>query len=355
MPSPEESTTTVFPVPPACGTRIPVLEPASRRAYAVLPGVAGLAYRTLICALSSHDAHTGHAAIARPLHPPQTRGVWAHWTAGGDPSHTVHEACPHAGADAGRPGCALFAGHPGLCTFAFTGTPSTDATRAGRIGEALDVLDKDALHDPESVWAAAHDAVLLTWDELRARGMWEQLRPWDQAAVYWSISQVTGLGTAGRGRAEAVRHFARDTRELAGLWASDGPAGLPGGGEAAELWELFALLPEPWQALVLGEHRAVPPQSVALGTAIRDASAHAAAGEVPPAPGTRDRSRWEDARERGAAEAPRLARLPYGWRVDGIRRAVLGRGALSASYAVMAINTLRGYGISLQNSGPDTP
>ncbi|MFK0154331.1 hypothetical protein ACIQVK_19930 [Streptomyces sp. NPDC090493] len=356
MPRPEKSTTTVSTLPPACGTRIPVLEPVSRRAYAALPGVAGMAYRTLICALSSHDAHTEHAAIARPLHQPQTRAVWAHWSSG-DPSHTVHEACPHTGADTGRPGCALFAGHPGLCTFAFAGTPPMDATRARRIGNALDVLDKDALHDPQKVWAAAHDAALLTWDELRARGIFEQLRPWDQASVYWAISQVTVLGTAGPGRAEAVQHLARDVRELTGLWASGGLAGLPGGEEAAELWELYARLPEPWQALVLGEHRTMPRRSVPLDTAIRDASSHAAAGHAPPAPGTLDRSRWDDekARELGAAEAPRLARLPYRWGVDGIRRAVLGRGALSAGSAVMAINTLRGYGISLQHSGPDTP
>ncbi|MGW2689784.1 M15 family metallopeptidase [Streptomyces sp. NPDC001414] len=342
---PEESNT-VSPVPSACGTRLPV-QPASRTAYTVLPGVAGMAYRTLICALNSHDEQTEHAAIARPLHPPQARAVWAHW-GNGAPSHAVHEACQLTG----RLACALFAGHPGLCSPAFANTPSPDATRVKRIGDALAVLDQEELVDPQGVWKAAHDAALLTWDELRAWGVWEQLRPWDQAAVCWTISQVASLGPAVRGWAAAARHLASDVRELTGLWDSGRPVGLPGGGEAATLWELFALLPQAWQTLVLGDHRVVPLGSVPLDTAIRDASAQAAAGHAPPEPGSRDRSRRDDekARKRGAEEATRLARLSYGWRVDGIRRAVLGRGKLSAGSAVMAINTLTGYGISLQRT-----
>lgn len=338
------------PTPPACGTRIPAMEQTElRRAYEVMPGVAGMAYRTLICALSSHEPHTEHAAITRPLHPPQANTVWAHWTGTSEQFYTTYGICPRTGADPDRRVCALFASHPGLCTFAFGGAPSMDATRADRIGNALAVLDGHALHEPERVRRAAHDAALLAWDELRARRIWEQLQPWDQAAVYWAISQVTTV-EACSGRADVIERLARDTRDLTRLWAGNGPASLPVGPEAAELWELFTRLPEQWQAVVLGEQRAAFSRKMApFDTAVRTAAAHATAGHAPPEPGAGDRSKWddEDARKQGAAEAPRLARLPYGWRVDCVRRAVLGRGELSAGSAAMAINTLPGYGIHL--------
>jgi hypothetical protein len=321
-----------------------------RRAYEVMPGVAGIAYRTLICALSGHEPHTGHAAVARPLHPPQSAMVWAHWTATGEPLYTGQKACPHTGADAERGACALFAGHPGLCTFCFSSVPSMDGTRAERIHSALAVLDGHALHEHGRVWRAGHDAALLAWDELRARRIWEHLQPWEQAAAYWAISQVSALDT-GRSLAGAPERLARDITDLTMLWPPGGPPGLPGGAEAAELWELFARLPEEWQALVLGEQRATfSRRPVHLEYGIRNAAAQATAGHAPPEPGARDSTKWEDedARARGAAEAPRLARLPYGWQVEGVRRAVLGRGDFSAGSASMAINTLRGYGIDLR-------
>lgn len=91
-----------------------------------------------------------------------------------------------------------------------------------------------------------------------------------------------------------------------------------------------------------------------FGTAIRDAAQQATAGHAPPEPGARNSSKWadEDARMRGAAEAPRLAQLPYGWQVDGVRRAALGREKLSAASAAMAINTLRAYGMDPRHAIP---
>jgi hypothetical protein len=344
-------------LPPTCGTRIPVMEPARSRAYVVAPGVAGMARRTLICGLSSHEPPTEHAAVARPLYPPQRNAVWAHWSGSTAPFFTVREGCPHSGTDADRQVCALFAGHGGLCTFAFDRTPAIDATRVDRIGEALAVLDEHARHEHEAVWRAGHDAGLLTWDELRARRIWDRLAPWDQAAVFGVVSQAD-VSRAGRGPNGSVEHLARDIRELTGLWAGSGPAGLPGGQEAAELWELITRLPEQWQAVVLGEQLAPHSRrTVPLDTAGRSAAAQASAGQTPPEPGAGESSKWNDmdARERGAVEATRLARLPHGWTVDGVRRAVLGRGELSAGFAAMAINLLRGYGIDVRLPHPDTP
>jgi hypothetical protein len=339
---------------PTCGTRLPVMELAWRRAYDVAPGVAGLAYRTLTCVLGSHDSRTEHAAVARPLHPPQGTTVWAHWGDTAGPSLVVSMGCPD-GADVDRQECGLFTGHPGLCTFAFGNTPAVDSTRMKRIEWALSVLDDHTCHEHETVWLAGHDAALLTWDELRARRIWERLAPWDQAFVYWVISHA-GVPWTGRHRAGSMARFVRDARKLTGLCVGVGPAALPGGEEAAGLWESITRLPETWQAVVVGEQRAPHRRStMPFAAAVREVATQAVAGKRVPEPGASDCSKWDDqsARERGALEASRLARLPHGWAIDAVRRTILEGGELSASDAAMAINRLRNYGIDLRVFVPE--
>ncbi|MFI9078784.1 hypothetical protein ACIGW8_20295 [Streptomyces sioyaensis] len=262
--------------------------------------------------------------------------------------------CPHVGGEPGQPACALFAGHDGPCTFAFDATPAADVTRIHRIGKALKVLTQHAHHEHPAVWDAAQDATLLTWDELRACRIWDRLTECDQAAVFRVVSHAS-VPWNGKCRAATLDRLARDATEVARLWSEPGQTALQGGAEAVRLWETLTGLPQEWQAVVVGEQRASSNRP--FGKSVQAAAAQAAAGQAPGEPGTRGRSYWDelDDQKVGAEEAVRMARLPYGWQVDLVRRAALGLENLCTSSAAMAINRLSSYGIHIPRHSEGSP
>ncbi|MER5549763.1 hypothetical protein ABT072_47075 [Streptomyces sp. NPDC002589] len=342
--------------PRTCGTRILLGEAIRRLATDAAPGVPGMPRRTLLCELGVHGHEIEHAAIARFLSRPERGAAWAHWSEGSAPSCTAWEACPRTG-DAPGQACGLFTGHPGACTFALDRALVENETRVRRISAALTVLADHADHEYESVLEAGHDSVLLAWDELRARRVWERLTPWDQAAVHRIVSRAEISHTT-HDRAGVVNRLVQGSDQLTRLWDA---GELPGGKDAAVLCEALTRLPASWQAVVLGGQRSPKSRSsaprVPLGEAVQAAAERAGAGLEPPEPGPRWRTDWDDVddRRRGAAVSDRLARLPYGWRVDAIRRTAYGLDALGASHeAALAINMLRSYGVYLAWNAPDT-
>ncbi|MFF1712212.1 hypothetical protein [Streptomyces sp. NPDC058268] len=307
---------------------------------------------TLICELGAHGPETEHAAVARFLHRPQRGSAWAHWAGEATPWCSARTDCPRIG-EGPRQDCALFAGHPGVCTYALDSALAEDETRQRRIDDALAVLAGHTHVESETVRRAGHDSVLLAWDELRARRIWDQLAVWDQAAVLRIVSRAEIPATA-RDWTGIVDRLVRDTEQMIRLWAGDGTGALPGGKEAATLHEALTRLPQVWQAVVLGGQRAPKfhdsTPRTPLDEAVQAAIAQAEAGCVPPPPGPRWRTDWDDVDDRhhGAARAEGLTRLPYGWQVDAVRRIADGTDALSAgAEAGLAINMLRSYGVYL--------
>lgn len=335
--------------PRTCGTRILLGEAIRCLATDAAPGVPGMARRTLICELGVHGPEIEHAAIARFLCRPQQGAVWTHWAQETAPSCTTGQDCPRTTDEPGQ-ACALFTGHPGACTFALDSALAEDRTRVKRIRAALTVLADHTHHEYESVLAAGHDSMLLAWDELRAQGVWDRLTAWDQAAVPRIISHAY-VSRSSRDRPRIVNRILQGSDQLARLRNT---GELPGGKEAAVLCKALTRLPTIWQAVVLGGQRA--PKSgnstprVPLDEAVQAAARHAAAGRTPPEPGPQWRTDWDDVddRCRGTQEAARLTKLPYGWRVDAVRRIAHGMDACAAVHdADMGINMLRGYGVYL--------
>lgn len=355
--------------PRTCGARIRVNNHLDQLLYAERRDAPGLARRTVTCALAEHDEKR-HQGVARRLVIPEGGAVWASWADGEKPSCLAHENCGKPGPDPHEP-CNLFTAHPGPCSFHLD-TLREDPLRTGRIDAALDVLVNLGWHDEPTLQAAAHDATLLTWDELRARGIWANLPECDHAAVYRLLSRC-GSGQALRpATAEAL---ARDVVEVTRLWAPSSDGRLAHGDDAeALLKDLEALSPE-WQALVLGGQRqpvkplssnlfdSEPPARsprTPLAEVLRGAVQLAEAGQSPPPPSERswsaDWDRKED-RRLGADMAGRLSKLPYGWRADTIRRIAAGATALDAvSDAGQAINLIRSAGIFVAwNAQPRSP
>lgn len=342
-------------LPRTCGLRIPVGEAIRRLAHDAAPGAPGMTRRTLLCELGAHDAGTEHAAIARLLHRPQGGAAWVHWAEATNPSCTAREDCPRSGEVPGQT-CALFTGHRGACSFALDSALAEDETRIGRIDDARSVLIHHTLHEDTAVLRAGFDSVLLAWDELRARRIWDRLAAWDQAAVLLIVSRAQMPPTA-QDRAGIVDRLVQDSELLTRLWLA---GELPNGQDAVTLCEALTRLPAGWQAVVLGgqrapkAHRSTP--RVPLDEAVRTAAGLAAAGADPPEAGRAWEADWDDTddRRQGASAATRLVRLPFGWRVDAVRRIAHGLSALGAGHeAAMAINLLRGYGVYLAWNAPD--
>ncbi len=227
--------------------------------------------------------------------------------------------------------------------------------RVERIADALSVLAVFGHHNVSTVLAAAHDATLLTWDELRARRIWAGLAEHDRASVYRLVGRAESVRTM---RAHLVAELARDAAEVGLLWAPGSPGRLPCGEDAEALLTALAHLPREWRVAVLGGQR--PPRSprTPLDEAVRYAVQQAEAGLAPP-PAARDwAAEWdrEEDRARGDLVGERLARLPYGWQVDAVRRMALGTDALAAvSDAALTINIIRAYGVYLAWNAPHQP
>ncbi|MGW4735200.1 hypothetical protein ACWEQC_39685 [Streptomyces shenzhenensis] len=321
------------------------------RTYAVAPGVPGLARRTLLCGLGVHGRKTEHAALARAFLQPAGGGAWVFWSDGAAPSWGARPDCPNR--PPGKPPCNLFACHFGLCTFSLSSIPAEDSTRPHRIDDALAVLAEPARHGYDIQLRAGHDAALLAWDELRARRIWEQLAPWDQAAVYRRVSLAQVPRTA-PDRGDAVGQLVRGAQEITQLWASGTSDALPGGDEAVTLWEALTQLPKDWQVHVVGGQCSVTPGArIPFPKAIRTAAEHTAAGHEPPRPGLHGWSTWNAIadQQHGTAEVGRLARLPYGWQVDLVRRVCRG-DPFSVGDADQSISMLRSYGIDVRGTEP---
>ncbi|WP_416975811.1 hypothetical protein [Streptomyces sp. 4F14] len=352
-------------LPPAkpltCGARFRV---DRRLVPAAGPHTPGSLFRSSVqCPIAAHvrgphwgvlrDAVRAGATLGRP--------AWTTWTiqpTGPLPVHVL-PPCPHT------PACSLFAGHPGSCSPHLDPALSTDPGRTVRIDHALKTLTEDAGTGcgTDDAAQAAHDAALLSWDELRSRPrILDALPEGDLATVHRLIGRcatVPALDPAGVGT------FVREIRQVTCLWA---PGPLHGRrlshGTAAEFWlSVLTELPSDWQAAALsGRYEQIlpPPGSperlslsrgpggLPFHDVLQYARRQAAAGHPPPSPAPdHEPGRYRDQdRVLGADLATRLAALPYGWRADAVRRIADGTTPLDVvSEAAQAINALRYYGI----------
>jgi hypothetical protein len=324
------------------------------QAYAEGQDTPGMARSSTACGLAEHS-RDGHWGIAREMASARGGAVWATWTEDEVPCCFAKEACPKTGPTP-QDACSLFSEHPGVCSFALDATLAEDPWRAGRIDAALKVLSACDLHDQQTVHAAAHDATLLTWDELRA-GIWTFLPDSDQAAVYRLMSRTDSVRTM---KPHAIMGHARDITEVTRLWSSSSPCRLAHGELAESHAAILEALPSEWQVKVLGGQR--PPVSAAprtpLGEALREASRQADTGQTPPPAGRNWEVDWDRQRDRetGARVVDRLSYLPDGWRVDAMRRIAAGTDALSAvSDAFTAINIICTYDVRLAWNARNQP
>jgi len=351
--------------PPAtlltCGARIRV---TPRLLAAAGETGSGPLRQSVQCPLAVHDRGP-HWGILRDAAGTQPQ-AWTIWSRPvGTTALTPHTlpACPHT------PDCRLFADNPGPCPPHFDTTLREDPARPVLVETALKTLTAHAGTGPtgdgtSEAEQAAHDAALLTWDELRARPrIVRDLPESDLAALHRLISRsasVPALDPAG------VQEFVREVTEVTRLWIPGAVGRLPHGASAAFWLNILELLPPVWQAAVLSDRpeQILPPeqspQRLALVTGpgprivfhevLEHARRQAAIGQDPPTP-VPDREfggyRKQDHRL-GADLAGRLACLPHGWRVDAVRRITRGTPTLTAvSEPAQAINILRGYGIRL--------
>lgn len=330
--------------PRTCGVRIPVTANLRAHSLAARADVPGMPRGSVVCELTEHGPEQ-HAGLIRPLARPEGGAVWATWTTPAEVVCLALYECGKHGEDQERP-CSLFGAHPGPCTYNRDDALVEDPSRAALIAAALDVLAGADQQEGPAVQAAAHDAALLTWDELRARRIWAALPPCDRAAMYRLLARAASVHathTSGAGE------LAGDVAQMTRLWAPSSPRRLPHGDTAAHLLDALDRLPPQWQTLVLGGqriHRYL--DRMPLDEAVEWAARHASEGLAPPPAAPDWYAEWDrkEDEKRGATTRERLAKLPNGWRVDAVRRIALGADALGAvADAALSINVIRGYGI----------
>ncbi|MEU0220591.1 hypothetical protein ABZ281_38545 [Streptomyces sp. NPDC006265] len=193
---------------------------------------------------------------------------------------------------------------------------------------------------------------MLTWDELRARQIWAGLPPCDRAAMYQLLAHADSVRAIRASVASAARELAGGVAQMTRLWEPSSPGQLPHGETAADLLGALDRLPSQWRVLVLGGQREPRcPARVPLDEAVGWALHHASAGLAPPPPvddWKAESDRKEDERL-GAITSERLAKLPYGWQVDAVRRIALGADALGTVAGVaLSINVIRIYGVTVR-------
>ncbi|MEU5193686.1 hypothetical protein AB0G86_06430 [Streptomyces scabiei] len=338
--------------PRTCGARIPLAKDLMVHAYAEGRGVGGMVRGSLLCEVAEHDDDR-HWGIARELAEPHGGAVWATWLDGEAPRCLTRTDCPQPGTGS-EDKCALFAGHPGVCSHLLDQALRTDPSRVERIDAALAIMATSDRYEIHTVHTAAHDAALLAWDELRARRLWVSMPDCDQAAVHRLVSRA---GSVRARDPHAVAGFAREALEVTSLWQASDTGRLPCGKIATSHLKILDSLTPEWQAVVLGNQR--PPKSwsphastsrTPLAEALDHACQEAADGQEPPLASDSWAAPWDhkEDRVRGARVAERLTQLPHGWRVDVIRRIGSGTESLAAvSDAMMAINILRAFGLRL--------
>jgi len=222
--------------------------------------------------------------------------------------------------------------------------------RATRIDGALVVLAAADQHDRPTVQAAAHDATLLAWDELRARQIWKGLPACDHAAMYRLLARADSVRAPCASIANTASDLAADVAQMTRLWEPSSPMRLPHGDNAAALLGSLDRLPSHWRALVLGGQRDDRYQvRTPLDEAVEWAAHHSSKDLAPPPAESDWRAEWDRKGDEqcGGTASKRLANLPNGWQVDTVRRIVLGEDALgAASNAALSINVIRSYGIA---------
>ncbi|ATM24621.1 hypothetical protein SMD44_p10122 (plasmid) [Streptomyces alboflavus] len=351
-----------------CGARIRVTQDLYRKLIATRRDASGPARHSVTCELAAHPGNELHRGVGRVLSRIQPTAVWLAWSDDArEPVCFGSEDCGRADLDGDGTVCTLFSAHPGVCSGRLD-TAAEDPARPRRIISALDVLDTCTAHNRDTLVDAAHDAVLLTWDELRARRVWSALPACDQAAVHRLVSRIDTVRSE---QPDIIAGLARETAAMASLWAGP-PARLPGGVEAEALLATLEALPAPWQAVVLGGQRRPrephtslwggrtnpPAPRPLLAEALQSAAAQAEAGMPPPPAQVGWEAEWDrkQDRELGAEQSQALTRLPYGWRVDALRRVAAGLSILAAvGDAAVGINMLCSYGVSLAWNAPRPP
>ncbi|WP_369228502.1 hypothetical protein AB5J52_48535 (plasmid) [Streptomyces sp. R39] len=310
---------------------------------------------SVACELAEHGTER-HAGLLRPLARPEGGAVWATWTTPAEIVCLALNDCGKRG-QSQESSCGLFLEHPGSCSYEQEDALKEDTTRAARIDAALAVLGGADQHDARIVQTAAHDAALLTWDELRASRIWPQLPACDHAAVYRLLAHADSVHATRASIASAARDLAGDVLQITHLWAPDAPQQLPHGDAAADLLSALARIPAGWQSWALGSQRKSRHLSrIPLNEAVEVATRHGSEGPAP-----RSESGWEAQRDRKEVERlgpiirERLRGLPHGWQVDTVRRIALGADALGAvAGAARSMNVIRRYGLYLawNTAGP---
>lgn len=343
-----------LPSPRICGVRIVVSTDLRAHALAARPEIPGMPRGSVMCELTEHGPEQ-HAGRIRPLARPEGGAVWATWTTPDEVVCLALYDCAKHSKDQERP-CSLFGAHLGPCSFARDDALVEDPARAARIDAALGVLTEADQHDMPAVRSAAHDAALLTWDELRARHIWTKLPACDRAAMYRLLARADSLRVTRASVASTASKLAADVAQMTQLWEPYSPQRLPDGDTAAALLDTLDRLPPEWRTLVLGGQRERRYQArMPLDEAVAWADRHSSEGLAPPPPDddwTAEWDRKEDKRQ-GATTSERLAKLPTGWQVDAVRRIALGADALGTiGHTAISINVIRLYGVD--RALPDT-
>ncbi|MBV9022298.1 MAG: hypothetical protein JO362_00485 [Streptomycetaceae bacterium] len=353
--------------PRICGARIALTQDMWRPAYDAGPGKPGLVRGSLVCELAEHAATGQHCGVARRFPGPLGGAAWALWVDGGEPSFVARDDCARTGAlPAGaQESCLLFERHPDPCMSA-QDAYAQSPTRLPRAFEALKALGEAGRHEPAAVRAAAEEAALLTWDELRSRDVWAVLAGWEHAAVYRLMSWAHSRTLTPDVLSGLVRELTGFVRHCEARTPSAARPGA-GGEEAVVMLDRLGALPEPWQAAVLGDQREetrgpalsfshAPRRSrprPGLDQALADAAESSARGEPPPPAAGRYEWDLADRRRLGATAYERLVRLPHEWQVDAVRQIAAGTEAISAvSDAAGSINIIRGFGVYLAWNAP---
>jgi hypothetical protein len=308
---------------------------------------------SVLCELAEHGPER-HAGLVRPLHRPEGGAVWVTWTTEDDLLCFALDNCGKRGSR--NRSCTLFIEHPGTCSHEHDEALQEDCARGTRINAALVVLAAAAEYEGVAVQQAAHDAVLLTWDELRARRIWPELPACDHAAMYRLLALSNSVLSTSASIAKPTSELAAGVTEMARLWNDASSLRLPHGEHAAELLAALDRLAPEKRVLVLGsqcEPRYMPrmPFDEAVDWISRDATKALA-----PSSAGLDWKAESDRRhdeEHGAVVSERLSRLPLGWQIDVVRRVALGADALGAvTNAALSINVIRTFGIYLAWNAP---
>ncbi|KUN58965.1 hypothetical protein AQJ46_41830 [Streptomyces canus] len=325
-------------------------------ALAARPDIPGMPRGSVLCELTEHGPEQ-HAGRIRPLARPEGGAVWATWTTPDEVVCLALYDCGKRSKEQGRP-CSLFGAHLGPCSFARDDALVEDPARVARIDAALGVLAEADQHDKLAVQTAAHDATLLTWDELRARHVWTRLPACDQAAMYRLLARADSLRATRSSVASTASELTVDVAQMTRLWEPSSPQRLPDGDTAAALLGTLDRLPPEWRTVVLGGQRENRYQArMPLDEAVAWAGRHSSEGLGPPPAEddwTAEWDRKEDERQ-GATTSGRLANLPTGWQVDAVRRIARGGDALgTVANADLSINVIRLYGVdrAASDTGP---